>query len=43
MDGGTRFFWALLALLLGASVFFGVRTEQKRRALRNASTATAAP
>ncbi len=34
MDRGTRVFWLLLACLLGASVFFGVSAESRRRAVQ---------
>jgi micrococcal nuclease len=31
---GTRFFWALIVLLLGASTYFGVGAESRRRAVQ---------
>ncbi len=34
MERGTRFFWGLIALLLGASVFFGLNAESRRRAVQ---------
>lgn len=34
MDRGTRVFWLLLACLLGASLFFGVSAESRRRAVQ---------
>ena len=30
MDQGTRLFWAILCVLLGASVFFGVEGQRAR-------------
>lgn len=35
MDGGTRFFWALITALLGASLYFGTHAEQRRRAVQH--------
>lgn len=37
MDRGTRTFWLVIALLLGASCFFGVRAESVRRSVQRAS------
>lgn len=34
MDRGTRIFWLLLTFLIGASVFFGVNAESRRRAVQ---------
>lgn len=39
MDRGTRAFWTVVILLLGASVFFGVRAEAVRRSVQRASAA----
>lgn len=37
MDRGTRTFWLVVALLLGASCFFGFRAESVRRSVQRAS------
>lgn len=34
MAHGTRLFWLLIAVLLGASAFFGVSAESRRRAIQ---------
>lgn len=34
MDGGTRFFWGMLCVLLGAAMFFGVEGERARRRIQ---------
>lgn len=34
MDVGTRFFWGLISVLLGASLYFGVHAEERRRAVQ---------
>ncbi len=34
MDRGTQIFWLLLTFLVGASVFFGVNAESRRRAVQ---------
>jgi hypothetical protein len=31
MDGGTKVFWAVIALLVSASVFFAFKVEQRRQ------------
>ncbi len=36
MDGGTRFFWGMLVVLLGAACFFGVQGERARRQIQKA-------
>lgn len=41
MESGTRFFWVLIAALLGASVFFGLNAESRRRAVQASETALA--
>ena len=38
MEPGTRFFWVLIAVLLGASVFFGLNAESRRRAVQASET-----
>jgi endonuclease YncB( thermonuclease family) len=39
VDGGTRLFWSLIVVLLGASVFFGVNAERRRSSLQRHETA----
>jgi endonuclease YncB( thermonuclease family) len=34
LDRGTRVFWALIIALLGASTFFAVKVEQRRRVIQ---------
>lgn len=36
MDAGTRIFWGILAVLLGASVFFGIEGERARGKIEKA-------
>lgn len=37
MERGTRFFWGLIAALLGASLFYGLNAESRRRAVQGQS------
>jgi len=37
VDRGTKVFWALIAALLGASLFFGVNVERRRRLIHPAA------
>lgn len=41
MDRGTRIFWAAIAVLLSAALFFGISAEQKRSALTKSAGALA--
>jgi micrococcal nuclease len=41
VEPGTRFFWVLIAVLLGASVFFGLNAESRRRAVQTSETSLA--
>ena len=38
MEAGTRFFWLLIAALLGAATFFGLNAESRRRAVQRSET-----
>lgn len=41
MGRGALFVWTLIALLLGASLFFGIGAERQRRSLQQADTSLA--
>jgi len=41
VDRGTRVFWLLLTCLLGASLFFGVSAESRRRAVQRSQATLA--
>jgi hypothetical protein len=41
VEPGTRFFWVLIAALLGASVFFGLNAESRRRDVQASETTLA--
>jgi endonuclease YncB( thermonuclease family) len=38
VEAGTRFFWLLIAALLGAAAFFGLNAESRRRAVQSSQT-----
>jgi endonuclease YncB( thermonuclease family) len=38
VEAGTRFFWLLIAALLGAAAFFGSNAESRRRAVQTSQT-----
>jgi micrococcal nuclease len=38
VEAGTRFFWLLIALLVGAAGFFGLNAESRRRAVQSSQT-----
>jgi endonuclease YncB( thermonuclease family) len=39
LDPGTKFFWGLITVLVGASGYFGTKAEERRRELQKAETA----
>ena len=41
MDGSTRLFWGVLALLLVMSAYFALGADRKRRALEGGPSVTA--
>jgi endonuclease YncB( thermonuclease family) len=41
VDRGTRFFWALVVALLGASLYFGVNAEAQRRSVQKSEATVA--
>jgi len=38
VEAGTRFFWVLIAALLGAAAYFGLNAESRRRAVQSSQT-----